>query len=264
MMPYARVPDLTLVPAHALNGSWPEHAIAVHPFGLLVALAIWVGVALTFQHARRESIPTGAVQSYLVWLLVSGFVGGHIVDRALYCSNCDMGDISAWLRLSEGQSSFGGFIGAGLGSWAWSIRHRASNAALAESVSSSFPAAWFFGRLGCAIAHDHPGRVSTIWFAVAYPGSPRLDMGLLEAAASLPLAIVFLSLRGKPRPSGFFLGVMCLYYAPIRFALDFARATDLASSDSRYAQLTPAQWGCIGLLGVGLIVLRGAFARSHA
>lgn len=264
MIPYARVPDMTIVPARVLHGHWPDHDIAVHPFGLLVAIAIWVGIALTLQQARSKRMPTGAVQSYLVWLLVTGFVGGHLVDRLCYCSNCNLWNVSAWLRLSEGQSSFGGFIGAGLGNLAWSIRNRTSSSELTEAVSSSFPAAWFLGRLGCALAHDHPGRVSTIWFSVAYPGLPRLDMGLLEAVATLPLAIAFLGLRRKPRPAGFFLGVMCVYYAPLRFALDFARATDLASSDCRYAQLTPAQWGCIGLLGVGWIALRGALARVHA
>ncbi len=166
------------------------------------------------------------------------------------------------MRLWEGQSSFGGFIGAGLGSWAWRCRSGISVIPYAEAVSSSFPAAWLFGRVGCAIVHDHPGRLSSALWAVAYPAGARLDMGLLEAAAILPLALAFLWLRRKPRWPGFFLGVMCVYYAPIRFALDFGRARDVAVADARYLQLTPAQWGCLGLLIVGAFSLAGACARA--
>jgi phosphatidylglycerol---prolipoprotein diacylglyceryl transferase len=262
MIPYVRAPDLTLIPAHFLGGSWPLEDIAVHPFGLLVAIAIWVGIALTFQQSRRNRLQTAAVQSYLIWVLVSGFVGGHVFDLLFYYRQYVVSP-GTWFRLSEGQSSFGGFLGAALGSWAWSIRYRTSAWAFAEAVSSAFPSAWFFGRLGCALAHDHPGRVSSVWWAVAYPGQPRLDMGLLEAAMTLPLAAAFLWLRKRSRPKGFFVGVMCVYYAPIRFALDFARASDIAGADARYARLTPAQWGCVGLLVIGTIALAGAFARAQ-
>ena len=58
----------------------------------------------------------------------------------------------------------------------------------------------------------------------------------------------------KPRPPGFYLGAMCMAYAPSRFALDFLRVPEgeLNGADLRYAGLTPAQWGCVALLGVGV------------
>lgn len=264
MIPYVRVPDIPLVPARLLNGRWPVDAIALHPFGMLVATAVWVGIALTLHECRRQRLALGAMQSYLIWLLVFGFIGGHVFELAFYCPRCIEANPRALLRIWDGQSSFGGFIGAGLGSWAWQFRSRVSATPYAEVVSSSFPAAWFFGRLGCAIAHDHPGRLSAAWWAVAYPQGARLDMGLLEAAVTLPLAMAFLWLRRKPRPLGFYLGFMCAYYAPLRFALDFVRARDLSSSDSRYLELTPAQWASLGLFAIGVFQLAGARARAGA
>ena len=262
MIPYISVPDIPLVPARFFGGKWPTDAIAFHPFGLLVATGVWVGIGLTLRECRKRRMPLGAVQSYLIWLLIFGFVGGHVFELVFYCPNCVARDPQSLLRLWDGQSSFGGFIGAGLGSWAWHFRSRVSSLPYAEVVSSSFPTAWFFGRVGCSIAHDHPGRLSTAWWAVAFPEGARLDMGLLEAAIVLPLAALFLWLRRKPRSSGFFLGSMCVYYAPVRFALDFARAKDVATSDTRYLQLTPAQWGCLGLFAIGVFLLAGARARA--
>jgi phosphatidylglycerol---prolipoprotein diacylglyceryl transferase len=262
MIPYVTVPDIPLVPAHFIGGRWPVDAIAVHPFGLLVAVGVWVGIALTLRERRRRRMPLGAVQSYLIWLLVGGFVGGHVFELLFYCPRCLKTDPQLLLRLWDGQSSFGGFIGAGIGSLAWQFRSRVAALPYSEVVASSFPAAWFFGRMGCAVVHDHPGQLSSAWLAVAYPGGARLDMGLLEAAATLPLAAAFLWLRRKPRPSGLFLGSMCTYYAPLRFVLDFARARDLATSDARFLELTPAQWSCLGLFAVGLYLLAGAHARA--
>jgi len=262
MIPYVQVPDLVLVPARLFHGQWPGKDIAIHPFGALVALGIWVGIGLVVTEARRRHVPMTSVQSYLLWVLVGGFLGGHVFDWCFYNPDSLRADPLSLVRIWDGQSSFGGFIGAGLGSWAWSWKSKLRARGFVELVSSSFPAAWFFGRLGCAVAHDHPGRFSSSLWAVAYPGGGRLDMGLLEALATLPLAIVFLLLRRQRRPAGLFLGLMCTYYAPVRFALDFARAQDLALSDPRYFALTAAQWGCVGLLGLGLTVLAGARTRA--
>jgi phosphatidylglycerol:prolipoprotein diacylglycerol transferase len=48
---------------------------------------------------------------------------------------------------------------------------------------------------------------------------------------------------------GFFVGLLAVLYAPVRFALDFMRKVDV-----RYGGLTPGQWGSIILLGVGLYI----------
>ena len=263
MVPYVQLSNLVLVHKFVVRGRWPDHDISIHPFGALVAFGIWLGIGLVWVQAKRRCVPTGAIQSYLVWLLVGGFLGGHIFDWCFYRGGVFHSDPMSLLRIWDGQSSFGGFLGAGLGSLAWGWRWRTSAMPYAEVVSSSFPAAWFVGRLGCWVAHDHPGRLSSSFWAVAYPGGARLDMGLLEALFTLPLALVFLVLRRKERVPGTFLGAMCTYYAPVRFGLDFSRAQDLATSDERYLRLTPAQWGCIGLFALGLFLLAGAHARAH-
>ena len=41
-------------------------------------------------------------------------------------------------------------------------------------------------------------------------------------------------------------------YAPVRFGLDFLRATDLARPDERYAGMTPAQWACLGTVALAV------------
>ena len=105
--------------------------------------------------------------------------------------------------------------------------------------------------------------LSNVWFAVQYPDGGRFDLGLTEMVLSIPLAITFLFLMKKPRPPGFFLGIMCIAYAPTRFALDFLRVQERyhGEADPRYGYLTPAQWGCLLLLSAGVMLAYRA-ARS--
>jgi phosphatidylglycerol:prolipoprotein diacylglycerol transferase len=160
-------------------------------------------------------------------------------------------------------SSFGGFTGAIVGALLFKWRHRVQVLPYADVVSSAFPVGWVFGRAGCSLAHDHPGIHSDAWFAVKYPGGARFDLGLYEMVLTLPLAILFLLLRRQARPWGFYIGTMCIAYAPTRFALDFLRARDTRDADPRYFALTPAQWACFLLLAFGVATLWYALTHQH-
>jgi phosphatidylglycerol:prolipoprotein diacylglycerol transferase len=261
-IPYVQIPDLTLVPAHAF-GAFPAARIALKPFGTLVALGLYAGSSAALAYARRRAVSERVLTSFLTWIVVSSFFFGHVLDTLSYYPQQALRDPWSLLRLWEGLSSFGGFTGCVLGAFAWRVWYRTPILPYADVVASCFPLSWTFGRTGCSIAHDHPGVHSSAWFAVRYPDGGRIDLGLLELAITVPLMLVFLWLqRGRPRPWGFFAGVMCTYYAPLRFALDFLRERAgvsegglIAGGDARYFGLTPAQWGCLPLFAIGLALL---------
>ena len=115
---------------------------------------------------------------------------------------------------------------------------------------------WIFGRLGCTTAHDHPGRHTDFFLAVRYPEGPRHDLGFDEFLLTLVMTAILFAYAKKPRPAGRIIGLFATMYAPIRFGLDFLRATDVARPDERYGGLTPAQWACMGALAVGIWLLR--------
>lgn len=237
--------------------------LSIKPFGALVAIGVWLGSEAIKRAARRVGMNQEILGSFVAAVLIGGFVGGHVFDTLWYFPERALRDPLSLLRIWDGQSSFGGFTGALLGALYWKMRHRAKILPLADIVAAGFPVGWVFGRMGCAVAHDHPGMRSDLWFAVQYPGGGRFDLGLYEMLFTIPLAIAFFILAKKPRPLGFYLGVMCTAYAPVRFGLDFMRARegDVLGADARYLGLTPAQWGCLGLLAVGLYFLR--YASRH-
>jgi len=275
LIPYVQIPDLTLLPAR-LVGNFPAVPVTLKPFGTLVALGLYAGTMTALRVARLRGVSERAMVSFLTWIVISSFFFAHVLDTLSYYPAEALRDPWSLLRLWEGLSSFGGFTGCIIGGVAWRFWHKTPILAYSDIVASAFPVSWTFGRLGCSIAHDHPGVHSDAWFAVRYPDGGRLDLGLLELLITVPLMLVFFRLLRKPRPWGFYAGVMCIYYAPLRFFLDFLRERTgvnvgsalLAGGDARYFALTPAQWGCIPLLALGVLLLvrapRAGFAPLPA
>lgn len=253
-IPYITLPEIPIL----------TDAITIKPFGTLVAAGVYIGWSLATRQAKRLGMNLDVFNSFVGWVVVIGFIGGHWIDVLLYHLDkvTEVGGTEAvkeMLFIWRSQSSFGGFIGAVCGVFIWKYRNKQSSIiAFADTLASAFPLGWVFGRMGCSVAHDHPGMRSDAWIAVQYPNGGRFDLGLYEMLFTVPLALTLIWLMRKPRPYGFYLGAMSVAYAPTRFALDFLRAEDVRDPDPRHFGLTPAQWLCIGLLFVGLALLRRA------
>jgi phosphatidylglycerol:prolipoprotein diacylglycerol transferase len=272
LIPYIKVPELPLAfLAHVplLDRLFdPRHPPSIKPFGTLVALGVYLGSVIAMHHAKERRIDPKKMSEFIFWVVGIGFVGGHVLDAIFYHPSVLAGDPLYLFKLWAGLSSYGGFIGAIIGAVAWRMSRKEPILGMCEVINSAFPLAWVFGRSGCATVHDHPGHLSDAWYAVRWPMGNgfvgRLDLGLIEMALTIPLAVAFLILwKRKPiRPLGFYTGWMCVAYAPVRFVLDFLRETEAdnpGGGDPRYGGLTPAQWACFGLLALGLYFLRMAY-----
>jgi phosphatidylglycerol:prolipoprotein diacylglycerol transferase len=269
LIPFFEIPELPVV-SERFFGSFPETAITLKPFGMLVALGAYAGTVAAIRQARHLGASGSAVLSFTGWVAVSAFAFAHWLDALFYYPREVLADPLLLLRLWEGLSSFGGFVGAFVGAFAWRLHYKARLLPYADIVASSFPVSMALGRLGCAVAHDHPGLHSEFFLAVRYPDGGRHDLGFYEFLLMVPLAVTFLVLRRKPRPWGFFGGLLCTLYAPIRFGLDFLRERSVvvgpdvvASADARYLGLTPAQWACLPLLALGVTLLVRAKSSGY-
>jgi phosphatidylglycerol---prolipoprotein diacylglyceryl transferase len=230
--------------------------LTIHAFGILVAIGILVGIHLTKKRGRELGLVDERIDSMVFAVLVTGFIIAHLFDVFAYQTFGSRPSLKDILNPIAGFSSFGGFIGALAGLFIWCRRHKQRIMPYADSLAYGLATGWMFGRLGCFTAHDHPGSHTSFFLAVRYPDGPRWDLGLLEALWAAGIALLFATLRRKKRPLGLYVTILTLAYAPVRFGLDFLRATDVPEPDARYFGLTPAQWGCIGVLvaGLGLVV----------
>ncbi|MFO0613715.1 MAG: prolipoprotein diacylglyceryl transferase family protein [Polyangiaceae bacterium] len=284
-------PKYAELPLHFLDSVW--NGASIKTFGILVALGVYIGSVVAVRHSKQRGQDQDKMNSFIFWVVGIGFIGGHVFDALFYTPERIFGrgvegqpgfvkaDPLYIFKIWAGLSSFGGFLGAIIGAILFKVTKKEKILPFVDTVCSAFPLAWVFGRSGCASVHDHPGRCSDLWIAVKYPpdalapqicpeGWGRFDLGLIEMVLTIPLAIAFWWLwRKKPRQYGFFAGWMCVAYAPVRFLLDFLRIPEIKDAagrivheaDPRYGGLTPAQWACFALVGLGIAIIR--MGRSY-
>jgi phosphatidylglycerol---prolipoprotein diacylglyceryl transferase len=241
--------------------------LTIHAFGVLVAIGILVGLKLTKKRGRELGLVDEHVDSMVTWSLVIGFICAHLFDVVAYQTFGSHPRLIDIINPISGFSSFGGFSGALIGLFIYCRRTRQPVMPYADSLAFGLATGWMFGRLGCFTAHDHPGRHTAFFLAVHYPDGPRHDLGLDEALWAAAISLVFAWLRHRRKqPLGTYVTLLTLAYAPVRFGLDFLRATDVPEPDPRYFGLTPAQWGCVLVLfaGIGLAVWTRKHARATA
>jgi phosphatidylglycerol---prolipoprotein diacylglyceryl transferase len=272
---------------------YPLHIgpVPIQPFGFLVCLGLVAGYQVARRRAPLCGVPRADLDSFVWWMLAPAFVMGHVLDEIFYHPDA-LSQPWTLLAIWDGQSSYGGFVGAVAGGVLWSfvertpgvpfVRLRAERRpmlAVSDLVASVFPLGWMFGRAGCALVHDHLGVPATSalavefgagpvtsygLFAVHHGEAPRYDLGLLELFCTIAMAAVFAVMWRKKRPVGSYLVALCLAYPPVRFVLDFWRLGSDEGGDERYLRLTPAQWACFAffLLGVWLWTRVRASART--
>lgn len=270
----------------------PTFGIPVDPWATLVCLGVLLGLELARHRGQRMGFHPKDVVDGVIFTVLVGFFFAHVITVVGYYPGRLVGEppgtdshdalgwsetasrllsepllaftegIPAIVRVWEGFSSTGGFIGGILGLWWFYTRIRPRDLwRFADLIAYGFPLGWIFGRLGCAVVHDHIGKPTDFFLGMAFPagygdvGGVRHELGFYEMLLTLPVFALFLWLGKKDQPPGTFMALYFITYAPTRFLLDFLRNDDLGHQDARYFGLTPAQYGVIVMLGFGVWLL---------
>ena len=262
--------------------AWRFGPLTIYAFGIAVAVAMLVGLAIGRRRFDRLGLDPVIGQRLGGWMIGGGILGAHLFSVLFYFPHKLRDDPLLLIRVWEDISSFGGILGGVAGAlvfFATRARQleRGMKLAYLDAAAFAFPAALAIGRLGCALAHDHPGGVTSFPLAIsleseaareyvrgvydnaglAFPqGAAAMgfhDLGLYEL---LFLAVVIVPLFAlwsrRSRPTGFYLVAFAMLYAPVRFCLDMLRL-----GDTRYLSLTPAQWvAALVLAALPLVAVR--------
>jgi phosphatidylglycerol---prolipoprotein diacylglyceryl transferase len=234
----------------------------IHAFGVLVAVAMLVGMRMVRRRAAADGLDPMLADRLVTWILIGGFIGAHLVDRLVYYPGQTLEDPWSLLKFWQGLSSFGGFGGAIVGAVLFFRREAgAERWRYLDAVAYGFPFGWIFGRTGCFLAFDHPGSPTHFFLGEVYRDNVvRHNLGLEEALYTILIAALFYLLGRQPRRApGFYVGLLPIVYAPVRFLFDFMRKDDV-----RYLGLTPGQWGAIAVIAVGILILVRAQKKGEA
>ncbi|MGB8330083.1 MAG: prolipoprotein diacylglyceryl transferase family protein [Polyangiales bacterium] len=248
-----------------------DRVVVLYPFSVFVIAALLVGYAVAVIFAKTQGLSVGQAMNLAFYLVVFSFPISYLTNGLLYEPARFFSAISHPSELAHarlGWSMFGGIAGTLVGAWVWKWRTGGSILRVGDAFAFAGPFGWSIARVGCFATHDHPGRKTDFFLAVADfqtgvpPYEPRHDLGLYDVLVMGTIAVTFLVLSRKPRKPGFYVGWLPVLYAPCRFLLDFLRAPVSEGGDIRYAGLTPAQYGSVLLLVAGALVLRRV-AKNH-
>jgi phosphatidylglycerol:prolipoprotein diacylglycerol transferase len=234
--------------------------IRVEPFGTIVVAGVFLGALLLRRYAARHGIDPDEARNLTLWIVLTGAIGAHVFELLMYERPRMDADPLLILKLWDGISSYGGFIGGGIGYALYVRRKRLPAGLVADTVVIGLLVAFSIGRIGCTIIHDHVGSATGFWMGTDYPRSELAsrhllsafpgagasvrahNLGLYELLFLVPLNALVLTLAfrdERPLPAGCLAILVALVYAPARFLLEYLR---LDVSDPRYAGLTFAQW----------------------
>ena len=240
MIPYLHVPPLKLGP------------FTIEPFGIFVALGIFLAARLLTTQAERQKLDANALQDYAPWGVGAGIVAGHLLHLLAYHPEELSKSPFQLLKVWDGLSSFGGLLGGILAAVVYFRVKKLRFRDYADAFALAVTPGWAVARLGCFAVHDHPGVRTDFFLAVAFPGGARHDLGMYDALYLFTLTGLLWALRRSDAMRGKLLPLLSLLYACGRFFFDTLRATDLSYVDARYLGLTPAQYGCMALVLFGL------------
>lgn len=268
MIPYIEIPSLPI---------WGP--IKIHPFGVLVAIGLIVGYHYGRWHAGKVGLDKEEFGSLATWTAISGFIVAHIVSVVFYFPEKVAQDPLELIKIWTGLSSYGGFIGGAIGAVIYLKRKNLKFWEYIDTLAIGLTAGWFFGRMGCSVAHDHPGKHTDFFLGVKFPDGVRHDLGFYEWLFTIFLNIIVFIIRGKKLPAGTIVGVLALTYAPVRFLFDFLRDVDVRylgfSSAHKIVFLvdpkemnlpfmgfTPGQYFSMILFGFGLWIIIHSFRKN--
>lgn len=248
-------------------GSFPVRSFSVMVLvGVLVA-GWWLGRRFKQIGLEQE----GALDKFVFWVLVSGFVGARLTYVAVHPEVYEniVSLVAVW---KGGIVSYGGFFGGAVGGWLFARAHGIPFARLADVGLPALALGQVFGRIGCLLVGDDHGRPWDGPWAITFPANehslipPELvgvPLHPSQVYLSLMNVVIFVSaawLWKRRKFDGQVAGVTMLLYALGRFSVEMTRGDDNARGI--YGAFSTAQWWSLVTAALALLLLL-AMQRKH-
>ncbi|MBY4638052.1 prolipoprotein diacylglyceryl transferase [Sphingopyxis sp. XHP0097] len=281
MFLFATLADATqYVNFQEMMGANSEIAFSV--FGLPIrwyALAYLAGIFLGYWYLLKLIAQPGApmarrhADDMIFYAMLGIILGGRLGYVLFYNLEAYIADPVAILRLWDGGMSLhGGVLGVLAAIWYVTRKEKLSFLRFCDYIACVVPFGLFLGRVANFVNGELWGRVTTVPWAIVFPGGagdlPRHPSQLYEAGLEglvmmAVLAWFFWRTDARYKP-GFLVGMASIIYGISRFAVEFVREPDVQRLWVVEATgLSMGQWLTVPMIAIGLWLVATAKGRRQ-
>jgi phosphatidylglycerol:prolipoprotein diacylglycerol transferase len=235
---------------------------SIPAYGVLVALAFLIALAVTGKLARRSGLDSETVLNLGIYCVLAGILGAKVFmvlsDWRHYMEN--PGEIFSFSTLQSGGIFYGGLIAALLTASFYMRAKSLPPLKTADAFAPGLALGHAIGRLGCFAAGCCWGVETRLPWAVTFM-NPRANavtgvpLGIplhpTQLYESIGEAIIFAFLYHRfqrQHRTGAIIGSYLVLYSLLRFVVDFVRYHDQPNPFG--GPLTAAQWISLALIAL--------------
>ena len=242
--------------------------LSVHWYGLMYLVAFVLFIGLGRLHIKRRPELGWTAQQLddllfygAIGVVVGGRLGEVLFYQPGYYFSHPLEILATW---KGGMSFHGGFLGVLMAMWLYGRKHGKGFWQLTDFIAPLVPTGLAAGRVGNFINGELWGRVAdpSLPWAMVFPHVdtlPRHPSQLYQAAGEglLLFALLWWYARA-PRPLRATSAVFLMGYGVLRFVMEFFRTPDPGIFSTLGAGLSTAQWLCVPMVVIGIMMMAHA------
>jgi phosphatidylglycerol:prolipoprotein diacylglycerol transferase len=254
-------PILFEIPRIIIFG-WTIGPIPIRLYGLMIGLGFVIGVTLAARQAKKEGVSPERVTDLCVYMLLTAIVGSRVLFVLTDLHEFADKPWEAFALWKGGLVFYGGLLAAvPVGIW-YVKRHSLPVWKTADIMAPSIVIGQAFGRLGCFFAGCCYGTTCSLPIGITFsdphtlapPGVPLFPTQLMESGGDLLIFLTLLLLRRSKKFEGQLFWTYVLFYAVLRFIIEFFRGDAIRGLYFGGA-ISTSQLIAIGLFGLSGVMM---------
>jgi phosphatidylglycerol:prolipoprotein diacylglycerol transferase len=205
---------------------------SLHTYGVLLAAAFLLAIWVALREARRQGMDTNQVMDLFFYILIAALIGSRVFYVLTSWHEFRDHPIDVVRFWKGGLVFYGGFLCAVVVGTYYVWKHNLNFPQLADLVAPSVALGQAIGRLGCFSAGCCFGKPTDLPWACVFTspdslaplGIPLHPTQLYESAATFVIFLALLRMRRREKFQGKLIWYYVLFYAGVRFFLEFLRA----------------------------------------
>jgi phosphatidylglycerol:prolipoprotein diacylglycerol transferase len=211
--------------------NWVIGPIPIRLYGLMIALGFIIGVLLASRQAKKEGVHPNRILDLGVYMLLTAIIGSRMLFVLTNLHEFAAKPLDAFALWKGGLVFYGGLLAAvPVGIW-YVRKHDLPVWRTADIMAPSISIGHAFGRMGCFFAGCCYGAPSSGPLSITFHdphslaplGVPLFPTQLAESSGELLIFCTLLLLRRHKTFDGQLFWFYGLFYAVLRFVIEFFR-----------------------------------------